>query len=262
MSPKQKAIIYQSPAHSLYLGKLERHLKKSNITPTLLISLEDELELLDANGKPMAKSQSFLLPAGSEVSIDTHNANIAMCFLDDLGRNFDSLSSQMKNSLPQNKQRVYFDCEINDQLIEHASYIEKFRPCKSEVSEILSTWLSNDPIKHSYVCDERVALAVSLIKDTSELNMSVAEIADKVSLSIPRLIQLFKQVTGTPIRRFRLWQRIFVTAEKLSTGLSLTDAAIEAGFSDYAHFSRTYRELSGGNPSDARDNTEIRVLAS
>ena len=92
--------------------------------------------------------------------------------------------------------------------------------------------------------------------------MSVAEIAAKVSLSIPRLIQLFKQVTGTPIRRFRLWQRIFVTAEKLSTGLSLTDAAMEAGFSDYAHFSRTYRELSGGNPSDARNNTEIRVLAS
>ncbi|MFT6910283.1 MAG: transcriptional regulator GlxA family with amidase domain, partial [Oleiphilaceae bacterium] len=44
-------------------------------------------------------------------------------------------------------------------------------------------------------------------------------------------------------------------------GMTLTDAAIEAGFSDYAHFSRTYRELSGGNPSDARDNTEIRILA-
>ena len=121
MSTKQKAIIYQSPAHSLYLGRLERHFKKSNITPALLISLEGELELLDAEGKPIARSKSFLLPSGSEVSIDTHKAKVAMCFLDDLGRNFDSLSTHMKSAIHQDKQNIYFDCKINKQLIEHAS---------------------------------------------------------------------------------------------------------------------------------------------
>lgn len=262
MNTTPKAIIYQSPERSLYLGKLERQFKKSNITPILLISLDDELELLDANNQAIARSKSFLLPSGSSIAMDTHQSKVAMCFLDDLGKNFDLLSAQMTYSVSQYNQRVYFDSKANDQLIEHASYIEKCRPCAGEVSEVLNTWLNHHAFNQGYVCDERVALAVSLIKDHSEQNMSVAEIADKVSLSIPRLIQLFKQVTGTPIRRFRLWQRIFVTSEKLSTGLSLTDAAIEAGFSDYAHFSRTFRELGGGNPSDARDNTEIRMLAS
>jgi AraC-like DNA-binding protein len=261
MSIKQKAIIYQSPAHSLYLGKLERQFKKNNITPTLLMSLEGDLELLDNHGNPIARSKSFLIPSGSDISIDTHNATIAMCFLDDLGRNFDSLAPKMNKRLQQKTQSIYFDCKINDEILEHATYIESKRPSHNEVSDILNIWLNKNADKHRHLYDERVAKAVSLIKDYPHLNMSVAEIADKVSLSIPRLIQLFKQVTGTPIRRFRLWQRVFVTAEKLSTGMSLTDAAIAAGFSDYAHFARTYRELSGGNASAARDNTEIRVLA-
>jgi AraC-like DNA-binding protein len=261
MSTKQKAIIYQSPDHSLYLGKVERHFKKNNITPTLLISLEDDLELLNNQGEPLARSKSFLIPSGSDISIDTHNSKIAMCFLDDLGRNFDSLAPKMKNKIEQKKQSIYFDCKINDEILEHANYIDSKRPSHTEVSEILNIWLNKNEHKHRHLYDERVAKAVSLIKDHPQLNMSVAEIADKVSLSVPRLIQIFKQVTGTPIRRFRLWQRILVTAEKLSLGMTLTDAAIEAGFSDYAHFSRTYRELSGGNPSDARDNTEIRILA-
>ena len=93
-------------------------------------------------------------------------------------------------------------------------------------------------------------------------SLSIIEKETIANYNFSDVNSLFKQVTGTPIRRFRLWQRIFVTSEKLSTGLSLTDAAIEAGFSDYAHFSRTFRELGGGNPSDARDNTEIRMLAS
>ncbi len=76
---------------------------------------------------------------------------------------------------------------------------------------------------------------------------------------MPRLSQLFKEVVGTPIRRFRLWHRVFVTAAKLRGGAGLTDAALAAGFADYAQFARTYRQLAGGNASQARDNTEIVV---
>lgn len=262
MNNQQKAIIYTSHERSLYLGKLERFFKKTNITPTLLISLEDELELLDAQGKPMAKSQSFLLPSGTDIAIDTHDSKVAMCFLDDMGRNFDSLTPQMTHVVKQGKQAIYCGSSMDEMLIEHASHIADERPAEQEVAELLNIWLSSAKPKQSKQYDDRVARAVSLIKDFSHLNMSVADIADSVNLSVPRLIQLFKQVTGTPIRRFRLWHRIFATAEKLQAGHNLTDAALLAGFSDYAHFSKTYRELSGGNPSAARDNTEIRLLAS
>lgn len=263
MNFEQKAIIYTSQERSLYLGKLERNFKRANISPTLLISLEDELELLNEAGKPIVKSKSFLLPSGTDISFDTHHSKVAMCFLDDLGKNFDALAPKMNETCTESKKGIiYYGSKMDNMLIEHARYIASSRPAEAEVSALLNLWLNSKELINRRVYDERVAFAVSLIKDSSHLNMSVADIAKRVSLSVPRLIQLFKQVTGTPIRRFRLWHRIFATAEKLSQGHNLTDAALLAGFSDYAHFSRTYRELSGGNPSEARDNTEIRLLAS
>jgi len=80
---------------------------------------------------------------------------------------------------------------------------------------------------------------------------------------VPRLIQLFKRTTGVPIRRFRVWQRIYTTILRVAEGDSLTAAAIAAGFADYAHFSRNFKEMSGVNPSDvlsARGSVEL-VLA-
>ena len=82
-----------------------------------------------------------------------------------------------------------------------------------------------------------------------------------MGLSVPRLSQLFKQVIGMPIRRFRLWYRIFATAAKLSQGYSLTEAAVACGFADYPQLCRVFKELTGSRPTVARDNTEIRVLS-
>jgi AraC-like DNA-binding protein len=264
MQFEQKAIIYTSQKQSVYVGKLERHLKRANVASTLFVSLEDELELLDAQGESIARSKSFLVPSGVDLSLDTHHANVAMFFLDEFGQQFNKLKPEMSGAICQDQTSpIYCGSKLEAEIIEHASFIARHRPSESDVSELLNHWL-NKQVLHcgKPIYDERVAMAAALIKDHSHLNMSVAEIADKVNLSVPRLIQLFKQVTGTPIRRFRLWHRIFATAEKLSKGISLTEAAIASGFSDYAHFSRTYRELSGGNPSQAKDNTEIRIMAS
>lgn len=264
MTFEQKAIIYTSQKQSLYVGRLERHLKRANVASTLFVSLEDELELLDAHGDSVARSKSFLVPSGVDLSLDTHNANVAMFFLDEFGRQFNNLRPEMSSTICLDQSSpVYCGSKLEAEIIEHASFINRKRPSENDVSELLSLWLEKQAAHNTgHIYDERVAMAAALIKDHSHLNMSVAEIADKVNLSVPRLIQLFKQITGTPIRRFRLWHRIFATAEKLSKGVSLTEAAIASGFSDYAHFSRTYRELSGGNPSQAKDNTEIRVMAS
>lgn len=263
MTSEQKAIIYTSQKQSLYVGKLERHLKRANVASTLFVSLEDELELLDTEGTSLARSKSFLVPSGLDLSLDTHNAKVAMFFLDEFGRQFTNLRQEMTGAICVDpSSTVYCGTKLEAEIIEHASFIGQHRPAETEVAELLQLWLDKQPLQSTnHIYDERVALAAALIKDHSHLNMSVAEIADKVNLSVPRLIQLFKQITGTPIRRFRLWHRIFATAEKLSKGVSLTEAAIASGFSDYAHFSRTYRELSGGNPSQAKDNTEIRIMA-
>jgi AraC-like DNA-binding protein len=66
---------------------------------------------------------------------------------------------------------------------------------------------------------------------------------------VPRFSQLFKQTTGTNVRRFKIWCRQYLIVENLSKGLSFAEAAHAAGYADYGHFSRRFLEMSGINPS-------------
>lgn len=45
--------------------------------------------------------------------------------------------------------------------------------------------------------------------------------------------------------------RLVTATERLAAGVSITDAAHGAGFSDGAHFSRTFRSMFGLSPSEA-----------
>lgn len=98
--------------------------------------------------------------------------------------------------------------------------------------------------------DPRVARVVLLIRETVAENTSVETLAQSVNLSVPRLMQLFRQYVGVPIRRYRQWHRLFVTTIAVAQGKSLTEAAMDAGFTDSAHFSHTFRTTLGLKPSD------------
>ena len=71
---------------------------------------------------------------------------------------------------------------------------------------------------------------------------SAAKIA---GLSPSRARHLFVEQTGLPFRTYLLWVRINKAVGLFAGGSSLTQAAHEAGFSDSAHFSRTFRRMFG-----------------
>jgi AraC-like DNA-binding protein len=224
--------------------------------------MEDELELFDLSNRNFFRSKSFLVPAGMKVTIDTHGANMAVCFLDDLGEDIAKLIPQMdKTLILSNGERIYSGVRHEADIANHASALLSTRPGLDAAIEQYESWISGHSTRTLHLKDERVAHALSLIKGNYAQNISVNDVASQVGLSVPRLTQLFKQVTGVPIRRFRLWHRIFATAAKLTEGYTLTEAALASGFSDYAQCSRVYRELCGASPSAARRNTELHIAA-
>jgi AraC-like DNA-binding protein len=77
----------------------------------------------------------------------------------------------------------------------------------------------------------------------------VADVARQLSVSPTRVTHQFTSEVGIPFRRFVLWTRIKRAVEAHRAGRDLTAAAIEAGFSDAAHFSRTFRAMFGLSPS-------------
>jgi len=71
-------------------------------------------------------------------------------------------------------------------------------------------------------------------------------------LSASRLRHLFVEQTGLPFKTYLLWLRLTRAVEGVAAGASLTQAAHEAGFSDSAHFSRTFRRMFGVPPAALR----------
>lgn len=85
----------------------------------------------------------------------------------------------------------------------------------------------------------------------------VGEVARMLSLSETRVTHLFSEEVGIPFRRFVLWTRIKRAVAAHQAGNDLTNAAIAAGFSDSAHFSRTFKAMFGLSPSLVLSVAEI-----
>ena len=78
------------------------------------------------------------------------------------------------------------------------------------------------------------------------------ELAGACGVSPSRLTHLFRQETGTSLRRYRSWVRLRSALDVLWSKQSLTDLAHSTGFADSAHFSRTTRQMLESTPSDLR----------
>ena len=78
--------------------------------------------------------------------------------------------------------------------------------------------------------------------------VSLNVVAESVGLSPSRFMHLFTMSVGVPLRPYVLWLRLQCGASELARGKSIADAAYAAGFSDAAHFTRTFRRMLGATP--------------
>ena len=83
--------------------------------------------------------------------------------------------------------------------------------------------------------------------------------AEAVGLSESRFSHLFRKQIGMPVRSYRRWVRLGTALVRALGGLSFTQSALEAGFSDASHFSRSCRQTFGLAPSSLRSaNLRLR----
>lgn len=94
------------------------------------------------------------------------------------------------------------------------------------------------------VVDARIARVLDrLAADRDTLDLG--EAADIACLSESRFSHLFVAEVGLPFRTYILWRRLTVAVHGIAAGVTLTDAAHDAGFADSAHFSRTFLRMFG-----------------
>ncbi len=109
--------------------------------------------------------------------------------------------------------------------------------------------------------DRRIARVMAALATPADAPSNAAALARLAALSESRFLHLFKETTGLPLRRYILWRRIISSIEAAGEGADLTTAAQQGGFSDSAHFSRTFRETFGLSPSKLLKNSQnIQVI--
>ncbi|GBF38092.1 helix-turn-helix domain-containing protein [Leptospira johnsonii] len=98
--------------------------------------------------------------------------------------------------------------------------------------------------------DPRIILTLELLKNWDfEKTPDLKTFAEKTKLSPGRFTHLFSESLGIPFKRFVLWTKLTKAVLALKAGKNLTEVCHESGFSDSAHFSRTFMDMFGVNPS-------------
>lgn len=97
--------------------------------------------------------------------------------------------------------------------------------------------------------DRRISAVLANLHERPGRLLAGNELANVAGLSESRMQHLFKEQIGIPIRRYVLWMRLRHVVELAVSETTLTSAAHASGFSDLAHFTRTFRAMFGIKPS-------------
>lgn len=100
--------------------------------------------------------------------------------------------------------------------------------------------------------DPRIRKVIAWAAEQIDQPIGLSDALAVGGLSASRLRHLFVEQTGLPFKTYLLWLRLTRAVEVVAGGASLTQAAHEAGFSDSAHFSRTFRRMFGVPPAALR----------
>lgn len=110
--------------------------------------------------------------------------------------------------------------------------------------------------------DERLLETLELIEQNLSGRIHSRELARNAYLSEGRYLHLFAEQLGISFRQYVMHQRLLRATRSMLTGASATRAAIDAGFSDSAHFTRTFIQLAGMRPSQLKSfRGRVRVFS-
>jgi AraC-like DNA-binding protein len=143
-------------------------------------------------------------------------------------------------------QLTFFD---DPETIECFQWIYEENACKSEIKAALDTLLEYGKHSLSLSIDPRIQKVINLTKSEPDRNFTQEYLASVADLSVSRFLHLFKENIGVPYRRFRIWKRLADATSYMNQTDNMSRSALDAGFSDVAHFSHRYKETYGVNPA-------------
>ncbi len=105
----------------------------------------------------------------------------------------------------------------------------------------------------NHFSDTRIQKAISYLESNYERVIPVTEIANICGLSSSRFLHLFKEKTGLTYRKVQQWNKVSRSFLSLREQ-SITQTAYEFGFTDSAHYTKTFKETFGFSPKQLKSS--------
>jgi AraC-like DNA-binding protein len=100
-------------------------------------------------------------------------------------------------------------------------------------------------------CPRSLATVIEDLASDPMSRMTQFELAGRLQMERTGALRLFKAVTGQTFRRFKQWSGLRHAARQIASGELVRTAAMDGGFADTAHLTRTFRLSFGLTPSEA-----------
>lgn len=97
-----------------------------------------------------------------------------------------------------------------------------------------------------------VARVRQRLDDAPQQAVTLSELAEMASLSRYQLLRSFSRTLGITPHAYQLQRRVLMARHLIANGHSLSQAALEAGFSDQSHMSRAFSRQLGLSPGRYR----------
>lgn len=98
-------------------------------------------------------------------------------------------------------------------------------------------------------CPAAVARAIGAIAQDPMKRMGQRELAEQLRLGRTQALRAFKAATGMTFREFKRWTALCAATRAIAKGELVRTAAMDAGFADTAHLTRTFRTTFGTTPT-------------
>lgn len=127
--------------------------------------------------------------------------------------------------------------------------LEAARASQNPISGVVDCLFPSAQPRLQLQGDALIEGLIAALPQTLPDQFGIAAMAAQTGLSASRVQHRFTAHTGIAVRPYLRWRRLLTAIDGVTRGLPLTDAAMAAGFSDAAHFTRTFRRHFGIAPS-------------
>lgn len=108
--------------------------------------------------------------------------------------------------------------------------------------------------------NQKIDVIFKYINANFKNSISLDEISNEVSMTVPAFCRYFKKVTGKTFTKLVNEYRVVHATELLyESQMSITDICFECGFNNFSHFNKLFKEFTGKSASKYRSDLKLIV---